>query len=216
MLLYGANEGECMYMKDTKYVVCRDHIYVGEVIRYCSEDVFKSTGFLPRNLELDGYFSYRSMLFVPDEKNLSNDLLYQSPPYPILDITDDDLCLYAQNNENIVIQNAYNLAPLLEYFGYDKELSYEDIMMIRKVFFTDRFFKDHSRLFGYKEQISQIGRSKFKIFTEMDEHLLPREYFDVLDDLGDNSFWYSFCGLGKRNVFTPDKHEGSIKKLSKR
>jgi len=52
-------------------------------------------------------------LFVPNEEKESNDLLYRSPSYPILNITDDDTCLNL-GEKSIVIKDATNLAELLE------------------------------------------------------------------------------------------------------
>ena len=59
------------------------------------------------------------MLFVPNEDKLSNDLLYKTPNYPILNVTDDETCLNL-GEKSIVVKDAYNLAALLEYFGYKK------------------------------------------------------------------------------------------------
>ena len=105
-------------MENRKYKVCRDNIYVGEVVR--TDAIFRYEGdsdFLctkPGQLDIESWFSYRSMLFVPNEEKLSNDLLYKSPNYPILNITDDEICL-GLREKSIVIKDACNLAILLEY-----------------------------------------------------------------------------------------------------
>ena len=137
---------------------CRDNIYVGEVVRtdsiyrYEGDDNFFRTK--PGQLSTGSWKSYRSMLFVPNENKLSNDLLYRSPNYPILNVTDDETCLNLREN-SIVIKDACNLAALLEYFGYKKDLTFEDIMKIRKIFFTGRFAKDHCQLFGCRETMAE-------------------------------------------------------------
>ena len=157
MLLYVTIKG-AFDMENRKYIVCRDDIYVGEVVktnsiyRYEGDKDFLNTK--PGQLAISCWRSYRSMLFVPNESRLSNDLLYSSPNYPILNITDDDICLNLKG-DNIIIRDACNLAELLEYFGYKKDLTFEDIVKIRKTFFTGRFSKDNCQLFGYKEIMAE-------------------------------------------------------------
>lgn len=184
--------------------------------------------------------SYRSILFVPNKEKLSNDLLYRGPSYPILNLTDDDMCLSLEPG-SIVIRNACSLAPLLKYFGYNEECSFEDIMWIRRTFFTGRFAKDHCRLFGYKETMAddlifycngekvdagvEVDRIKRafradqdagrRIFSETPDGVLPREYFGVLDERGDNTFIEAIQGYGKMNAFAPYKEEGPVKKLTR-
>lgn len=232
-------------MENRKYKVNRDEIYVGEVVR--TDNIYRyegDTNFFhtkPGQLRTSIWFSYRSMLFIPNEEKLSNDLLYRSPNYPILNITDDETCL-ALGEKSIVIKDAYNLSALLEYFGYNKDLTYEDIKKIRKTFFTGRFAKDNCELFGWKETIAEDvtffnaygkkvtnpkelerKRKKFRAeqaaghraFFGVSENVLPREYFDILDDRGDNTLMDSIEWKEKMNAFAPNKQEGPIKKLSR-
>lgn len=232
-------------MENKKYVVCRDNIYVGEVVR--TDSIFRYDGdnsffrTKPGQLMTGSWRSYRSMLFVPNEDKLSNDLLYISPNYPILNVTDDETCLNLREN-SIVIKDACNLAVLLEYFGYKKDLTFEDIMKIRKTFFTGRFAKDNCHLFGWKEVMAEDvtfsangeevtnprelerRRRQFRakqqaghrMFLGVSESPLPREYWDVLDDRGDNTLmdviehWNE-----KMNAFAPRKQEGPVKKLKR-
>lgn len=180
------------------------------------------------------------MLFIPNEEKLSNDLLYQSPSYPILNVTDDETCL-SLGKKSIVIKDACNLAALLEYFGYNKDLTFEDIMRIRKIFFTGRFAKDHCELFGWKEskpedytyykngvevtdpkelkrRIAQERRSQqagHRSFIGVSESVLPREYWDVLDKMGDNDLMHAIEWHEKMNAFAPHKLEGLVKKLTR-
>lgn len=231
-------------MENKKYVVCRDDIYVGEVVRtdsisYC----YNKNNYDYMTLGITGpYKSYRSMLFVPNEVNLANDLLYRSPNYPVLKVTEDQLCLKFGEN-TIIIKNACNLAALLEYFGYKKDLTFKDIMKIRKTFFTGRFAKDNCELFGYKETMAEdvtfydldgevvtdplelkIRRNIFKsrqraghrMFSSVGEGPLPKEYFDVLNQRGNNSLRDIAEGFSeKTNAFTPHKEEGPVKRLKR-
>lgn len=231
-------------MENRKYKVSRDNIYVGEVVRtnkiYRYESDTDFFGTKPGQLCTGSWFSYRSMLFVPNEKKLSNDLLYRSPSYPILNVTDDEACLDL-GEESIVIKDACNLAALLEYFGYNKDLTFKDIMRIRKTFFTGRFAMDNCELFGWKEtkpedwryykngveitdpkelkrRIAQERRSQqagHRSFTGVSESALPSEYWDVLDKMGDNDLIDAIEWHEKMNAFAPHKQEGPVKKLTR-
>lgn len=231
-------------MENRKYKVSRNNIYVGEVVR--TDRIYRYEGdndlfhTKPGQLDTESWFSYRSMLFVPNEEKLSNDLLYRSPSYPILNVTDDETCLDL-GEKSIVIKGACNLAALLEYFGYNKDLTFEDIMRIRKTFFTGRFAMDNCELFGWKEtkpedwtyykngvevtdpkelkrRIAQERRSQqagHRSFTGVSESVLPREYWDVLDKMGDNDLMHAIKWNEKMNAFAPDKQEGPVKKLTR-
>lgn len=231
-------------MENRKYKVCRDNIYVGEVVRtdhiYRYEGDSDFFGTKPGQLLTDSWFSYRSMLFVPNEKKLSDDLLYRSPSYPILNVTDDESCL-GLGEKSIVIKDACNLALLLEYFGYSEYLTFEDIMKIRKTFFTGKFAQDNCELFGWKETMAEDvtfyvngnevtepkelerRRNQFRAdqaaghrsFSGISESVLPREYWDVLDDRGDKSLMDAIELHEKMNAFLPHKQEGPIKKLKR-
>lgn len=230
-------------MENRKYKVSRDNIFVGKVVkigriyRYKREtDSFHTK---PDQLYTRSWFPYRSMLFVPNEEKLSNDLLYKTPSYPILNVTDDETYLDLEE-ESIVIKDACNLAELLEYFGYNKNLTYEDIMRIRKTFFTGRFAKNNCELFGWKEIKPEdwwkydneiIDSKKLKTrralegiyhrlaghraFKHVDESVLPPEYWAFLDKMGDNDLIYAIKWHEKMNAFTPHKQEGPVKKLTR-
>lgn len=231
-------------MENRNYKVSRDNIYVGEVVK--TDSIYRYEGDMnlfctkPGQLCTDSWISYRSMLFVPNEEKLSNDLLYLSPSYPILNVTDDETCL-GLGEKSIVIKDACNLSALLEYFGYNKDLNYEDIMRIRKMFFTGRFARDNCELFGWKEIMAEDltfydygkevtdsrelerRRRQFRAeqaaghrsFVGIPESVLPREYWDVLDDRGDNTLIDAIQWHEKMNAFTPHKQEGPIKKLTR-
>lgn len=232
-------------MENKKYVVCRDNIYVGEVVkahsiyRYNGEDVFYKAKI--GQLSVSSWRSYRSILFVPDENKLANDLLYRTPSYPILNITDDDTCLNLEE-DSIVIKDACNLSEFLECFGYKKDLTYKDIMRIRKTFFRSGFAKDNCELFGYKETMAEdvtfytngkvvtdpkelkYRRKQFRLeqqnghrlFTSIGSSPIPREYWDVLNDRCDKTFMEVLVYLDeKMNAFTPHEQEGPVKRLKR-
>lgn len=231
-------------METKKYKVNRDNIYIGKVVRTDKIYRYKEDTDLfctkKEQLNTGSWFSYRSMLFTPNEEKLSNDLLYRSPSYPILNITDDDTCLNLEKR-SIVVKDACNLAALLEYFGYSKDLTFEDIMRIRKTFFTGRFAMNNCELFGWKEikpedytyykngieitdhkelkrRIAQERRSQqagHRSFSAISESVLPREYWYLLDKLGDNTLIEAIQKHKRMNAFAPHKQEGPVKKLTK-
>ena len=221
-------------MENKKYVVCRDNIYVGEVIEIHGDKMY-------RNERKDNFFytkpgqlyppvhkSCRSMLFVPNENRFSDDLLYKSPNYPVLNVTDDETCLSLHKN-SIVVTDAYNLSALLEYFGYKKYLTIEDIIEIRKTFFTGRFGMDNSRLFGMEEFIpdcfqpniidpneryelykKSVSLGSERHFVSIPTNDLPRELRRLLDERGKSTYGHTFD-----DSFKPSKEEGPIKKLTR-
>ena len=219
-------------MESKTYVVCRDNIYVGKVLR-TNDSIYRDNGDVnyfrtkPGQLIVNAYKSYRNMLFVPNENKLSSDLLYNSPSYPILNVTDDDTCLSIEEN-SIVIKDAYNLSRLLEFFGYNKELTIEDIIKIRKTFFTGRFGMDNSILFGMKEYIPDSFRpdiidynKRYELYKKSlnlgsERHFgsiltseLPRELMSILDES-------VRCVYGiSEDSFKPHNEEGPIKKLTR-
>lgn len=231
-------------MENRNYKVCRDNIFVGEVAKtnkvYRTSDDGLSFRTKAGILTTSSWFSCRTMLFVPDEKKFANDLLYQSPHYPALNVTDDDYCLNL-GPDSIVVKDTFSMAPLLEYFGYSDELTYEDLIEIRKRFFTGRFGMDNCELFGWKETMAEDvtfyvngekvtdpkelekHRRAFRAnqeaghrsFSGVTEHVLPREYFDILDERGDSDLLEALEWHKKMNAFAPDKKEGKIKRLSR-
>ncbi len=230
-------------MEDMKYHVNKEDIYVGEVVR--ANRIYRCKGgpifgSISGELTVSSYFPYRSILFVPNEKNFSNDLLYRSPSYPILNLTDEDTCLNL-GKKSIVIKDACNLASLLEYFGYGEALTYEDIVRIRKTFFTGKFAMDHCELFGWKETMAEdvtfyangkevtdpkeleqrrkefraMRKAGHRSFHGISESILPREYFHVLDTRGNHTLMDVIQWHEKMDAFAPHKQEGPIKKLTR-
>lgn len=222
-------------MENKKYKVSRDNIYIGEVVSTDSIRRLNTNMFHQKAGQLDVgvWKSYRSMLFVPNVENLADDLLYNSPNYLALNITDDEKCLSLKGNF-VVIRDAYNLAPLLEYFGYNKELTFEDIIKIRKTFFTGRFGMDNSELFGmeefiptsfkvYKDGIEIQDKEEIYVlykkslclgserhFSSISNNVLPRELMNILDARGRSNY-----GDTLGDIFEPNKQEGPIRKLAR-
>lgn len=224
-------------MKNRQYVISRDRVYVGVVVRAynisckCINDDVKD---INTKLSVDAWKRFRSILFVPNQERLACDLLYKSPNYPILNMSDNEIV----KETEIIIKDVLSLAKLLQYFNYNEQLTYEDIIMIRNRFLTGKFAKDNCNLFGYKETMAEdvtffndgvevtnpkelaMRRAEFRFsqklgsrsFSGIYESPLPKEYFDLLDDLGDNTFLEIIGGWSKRiNAFIPDKEEGQKK-----
>lgn len=162
-------------MENLNYIVKRDNIYVGLVsdtekgkIKVMPDGIYEMD--LSSELDKYHYFDnrkylltqkpqlqygtgafdaniFRSMLFVLDENNCANDLLYDSPHYPIFNISEIDLCLASF----ISIKNdAFNIGRLLEYFKYPEYLTYQEIIEIKEKFFGD-FVLENSEIFGIYE-----------------------------------------------------------------
>ena len=117
-------------------------------------------------------------------------------------------------------------------------MTYEDIVKIRKTFFTGSFAKEHSRLFGWKKITAEdvTFYSNGEIVTDPKElekrkaeyreeqkaghisyeyvggNVLPKEYFDIIDVRGERYTFLDFWE-GKRKIFTPLPEEGKIRRL---
>lgn len=232
-------------MESRKYTVCRDDVFVGSVVRtdsvhrYEGEEPFFNTQ--PSQLDTSSYRLYRTMLFVPDKNNFASDLLYNSPNYTALNVSDDAISLATQEN-SIVVKDCYNLEQLLKYFGYPSELTYEDIVKIRKRFFTGHFAMDNCELFGWKECMPQdftyykngeqitnpaklrliqlkqelSRRMGHRMFSGVEHTELDRRLWDVLNKMGDNSIMDVLNGFEDRlNAFKPHKEEVNVFKLTR-
>lgn len=229
-------------MNKKNYTVYRNSIFVGKVVKassiYRLDSEFRFFKTEPGQLLANPYIPYRSMLFVPNEDQMAQDLLYNSPCYPILNISNDEKCL-SLGDDSVVVEDSCNLEQLLEYFGYAKELTLEDIIKIRKTFFTGRFAKDNCELFGLREsnpedwtfyengkiltdekkiqkRIAKIKASGERSFSGVFDSVLQKEYFDVLDTMGDETLSCKVLkSKFKIDSFAPHKEEGFVKKLSR-
>lgn len=197
-------------MENRKYTVCRDNVYVGEVIKTNDIYVYEEDG---KDVLISGaYYSLRSILFTVNENGCAEDLIYNSPNYPILNITDNHKCLSLGEN-SLVIRDAQNLADLLTYFGYKHDLTFEDIMKIRKRFFSGFFGINNCELFGMKELASENTESF--VYVSTNRSILDRKYFTVLDTRGDDYIGFIFGDVNKGNAFKPHNIEGPVRKLKR-
>ncbi len=202
-------------------LIQRENLYIGEVVsttlrsiyRYLGENNYLRTQ--PGQLHVGNYKKARSILFTLDDEKKAIDLLYKTPHYPVLNLT-NDLELYENLKKSpIIIKGAYALEELLAYFDYCEYLGIEEIKKIRREFFSGTFARNHCELFGYKK----IERDGFITYiVDESEPVLPRELFYILDGLGDNPLDYRLSMLQygieiKNDAFKPNKMEGKIKKI---
>ncbi len=192
-------------MRNKQYTVKRDNIYVGRVI---------STSYIyelaDKKIEPGSYEDLRTMIFVKDPYGFSSDLLYNSPNYPILSMTDNEKVLGHHNSLNdldienqLYIYDTCSLSELLKYFGYKEELTYDDIKEIRKKFFNGKFAKDNCELFGWKETMAED-----LIFYDGDKKITDPEIikkyqrdYRIEQKLGRRSFTSTKKGPLRREYF---------------
>lgn len=153
-------------MENRGYIVSRSDIYVGALVK--TNMIYRYEGIHPFSqlsgkLYCGSYEVLRSMLFILDDEKRSNDLLYKSPSYPILNFTDDQVCLTLKEESKVLIESV-SLADLLSYFGYASLLTYDDILVIRKIFFSGTFIEDHWPT--DKKDVDQVKRSSL-LFREV-------------------------------------------------
>ncbi len=131
-------------MKNRYYSIPIDAVYAGTVVKVMS-GLFRYehlvAGITERKVDIINYIPYRKIIFVPNEKGLANDLLFDSPNYPVLNVTNDELCLNLDRS-SIAVKDAINLGVLLEFAGFNQEVTYRDILTVKKVLFSGRPFDD--------------------------------------------------------------------------
>ena len=218
-------------MKNRNYRVCRDDIYVGEVTKVsrldrCTESIplyrVKSGDLVSNRVRF-----YRNMFFVPTEDKLPTDLMYDSPSYPILNMTDNEKCLSVE--DGIVIEKSYNLGNLLEFLGYRKELSYRDVARLQALFSMGKCaISEAERVLSQSAfySILEVQRKiellrKFKIAVDNNRSLLDNineglnlsEETDCLEQELDEVVFDALALYGYSDNFTPSLEEGHITKL---
>lgn len=152
----------------------------------------------------------RSMLFVLDENKCANDLLYNSPHYPIFNISSDEECLNATIGISTYV---YQMGKFLKFFGYQEELMYEDIVEIKNRFFGD-FMIDNCELLGrYETERESSGYETFDAYgnhrtfnLRKRDSVLPICYLYML--------WNTRSYSGD-DMFIPHELEGPIKSLKR-
>ena len=195
-------------MNNCNYSVSIDNIYVGKVFKiygsYNKSDV-------ERDINKRSYHSFqRHILFSVNEDGLANDLLYNSPEYPIMNITPDDL-LVNKTGIDTIIAEPYKISDLLKYLDYNDELTYQDILNIRKNIINKKFLDSNYQLFGLKKKdqgYKVVPNGRFPLDC----------YYAILEACDSSSINmvgnFVFFGL-KEDRFKPSKEEGPVKKLTK-
>lgn len=230
-------------MESKFYQVNRDDIYVGKVIKLSMQaepyrrweiksDICKT------GLIANAYKPLRSILFTPTYSGYANDLLYDSPLYPALNIADTSDCL--KPYKNTVVAYCCHLSQLLEYLGFNEKLTFKDIEEIRKTIFAAHWAQDNCQMFGFTEKVpletDYLSLKSFRkaqaqyekerswgmrcfVPSENPNTELSREYFHCLNAFGDSNFkevlFDLILGLNsKTDAFRPSKSEISVKALS--
>ncbi len=221
-------------MVSPNYQVKRENIFVGKVGKITSpEQIILESG----KLKIYQFIPYRSILFSLNENKQADDLLYQSPNYPALNLSSNEDCL----NSKILIQEGYNLEALLTFFHFPDILTLSEITALRKHFFEGTWGFRNCHLFGYQEILPEdwtyvengayvkdeedlkrlqrkeraLQKRGHRVFQKLDNSLLPPEMMFLFHELGDHSILDVLQGFEKcRNAFKPHEEEGKIKKLS--
>ncbi len=231
-------------MKNINYKVDRDNVHIGTIVKAKYVDTIDKSA--ARILKLPKKFMVardwkevrQSVLFVPDENKRMNDLLYDSPAYRVLNITpapeDPDDIILASPAE-LIVNYPYNISEILAYLGYQKELTYGDILKIKKVIFSPDFCDQFCELFGFREtypteveyyendvlvddpkeiekKMKEFDRRKEmgeRGFSGIAQAPLDSKYFDILKEHSDPKY------ASTKDVFVPNrKIERNVKKLS--
>ncbi len=229
-------------MKTNNYVVNRDDILVGRVVKTIDKDmvispgprykrgIFCDSAEYERDFECTPWLlenkpqilfqgniniSERSMLFVL-EKDWSNDLLYDSPAYPVCNISSiEDF----QKARITVAYDIYKIGGVLEYLKYREKITLEDAIRIKETLFSVDWLLDNSHLFGVYETYDHDSATE--VFDSLHRH---RTFNDWRDDgpIPERYFWAFYYnkqhrfenGIGERkDYFEPGPNEGKIKKL---
>ena len=189
-------------MKNGRYLINRDDVYVGRLIDttcVCKESDCETLCPGP-------YREQRTMLFVINEDKLADDLLYDSANYPILNVTSKNDLLSNQVKTKhgfLVIEKAYNLGKLLEFYGYGETLNMIDIINIRRTIFSRNFAYEHCNDFGFYKLDSDLG------YASCDTRNPLFTMFSVLNDLSSSDSTYYI------NPFMPKLGEGKPRKLTR-
>lgn len=124
------------------YRVCRDTVFAGAVIKPNSIMQTNNGIFIP------SYDKLRSTIFTINENGLAQDLLYNSPNYPVLGISKKELI----SKDEPLIYNSFSMAPLLNLYGFCNLLYYVDIITAKNIFFSGSFVEHNLELFGINKE----------------------------------------------------------------
>lgn len=153
----------------------------------------------------------RTILFVLNENNMAEDLLFDSPNYPVLNLSDNDICL---NADFTISQHIFKIGFPLKYLGFPEYLTIEDIIHLKRTYFSIDWVLDHSSLFGIYEtgkeesgyQTLDSNGNNRSFNHQLDDGPIPKSFF--------YAFWYNrqyyYC---HSDIFYPEKKEGMIREL---
>ena len=168
-------------MKSERSVI-RDAVHVGQLI------IARDLSFLPEkedptevNYIIEDSMPCRSILFVIDKKRYARDILYDSPRYPIVGVTEDKYCVIEKGEEKAIIFSRWCLAELLSSLGYPSILTKKDIQRIRNTLFDSLASERLRILSGY----------------------LYERYRECIKTLRDKSLKEAFFDKNKTNSFKP-------------
>ena len=235
--------GDVRILDKNRIKLCKNGIYMYDFMDEKGEEILKQNGkaFLldkkEDQLEFDegsGLFQsektfLRTMLFTLDENKHANDLLYDSPHYPIFNISSNEDCLGSPIG---LTNNVYNLYNFLRFMKYsESELGYEDILNIRKKYFNCDFIIDNHKLFGIEERdeinydetvVDSSGKLHIMEFAHTDFESLERYIFNMIL-ISKDYFYHSESATFKSgyqfegklvDVFKPHEEEGPVNSLS--
>ena len=230
-------------MENINYKVNRNDIYVGKVIKLSDLDsshfhihpngiytineglkldlseesrpqIYDKKPMIERNIILKKGDLLRRMFFVLDENNHANDLLYNSPHYPVQHISPvEDL----QTSKIWIDEHAYRLDRILEYFDFPEIMTYEDVLKLQQ-YFANGYCLDNSTLFGLhkcnsdeSDIISFDDRNIKCVHLKcQNDGVLPWQYYDALERCRNQVV------EGKEVDFSiPSVKEGPVKVLKK-
>ncbi|MBR1748343.1 MAG: hypothetical protein IJ743_00955 [Bacilli bacterium] len=176
-------------MKSGK-TIRRENIHIG--LLFLTDELYVSKNSDNKEEYVLGNGKYlRSMLYTVDKDGFTKDLLYKSPQYPILGVTEDKHCITKKGEEKQIILQNWNLGLLLKTLGYQSILTSDDIVQIRKNVFDS------------------LGSIKLKILSER----IYQQYQECIEATRDLSFLEAIKNHTSQNAFKPK--EGRILKRKK-
>lgn len=226
-----------------KKMINRDNIYAGILMKYDKRvtTFVVGTDGEEKTFVKDYWIPCRTILFSVDEDHKAHDLLYETLPCPVDDISGP---YFEVNSGDYRIYSPTSLSELLTYFEYPKELSENDIRMIPRFFTTD-FFRQCCHLFGYKElsvedllqyesidfennialayyfekKYDKLRKKGLELYEleDTDNTELPYDYFEKLRLLAGKPLRScKYYDISKKDIFKPSlKKEGYKKKILK-
>lgn len=202
----------------------RDSVFIGQVVKLNTVKI-KDNKFIP-----DIYSVYRSILFTIDDDGLSNDLIYDSPKYAVLNYADNDIYWSNMLKETkhrdfdlkVVVINTLNIGILLKKLGFSEQLTKSDIDYIKRVVFNKKILEDKCYQFGlvpaynkksigwYNKDIKKTNYTMgpTKLYYEMEP------YRDAINEFGSDKK-ISILKKGVHvnlDAFKPSRKEGKVKK----